>query len=101
MSNESRASRLILVVTARVPDAGIADFNAYEAGVLPLLGEHGGLLERRLVGEEGRIEVHIVSFPTREAFDAYVRDPRRAELAPLLARSGASMTAVEMRDITP
>jgi hypothetical protein len=92
-------SRLTIVVTARVPSAGVADFNAYEAGVLPLLDDHGGRLERRLVGEEGRVEVHIVSFATRDGFDAYRRDPRRADLAALLERSGATVSVVEMRDV--
>lgn len=96
MSSESRAE-LTIVVTATVPDGGLADFNAYEAAVLPLLAEYGRL-QRRLVSEDGRREVHIVSFPSRDAFDAYLRDPRRVSFAPLLERSNATVTAVEMRD---
>lgn len=90
---------VLLVVVARVPADGVAEFQAYEGRVLPLLAEHGGRLERRLRSPDATTEVHVVSFPTAEGFAAYVADPRRAEHSPLLARSGASLELLEVEDV--
>ena len=56
MPDQDRA--LLLALTARIPPAGIAAFQAYEAQVLPLLGMHGGSLQRRLRNDDGTVEVH-------------------------------------------
>jgi Fe-S cluster biogenesis protein NfuA len=90
---------LLLVVVARVPAEGVAEFEAYEGRVLPLLAEHGGSLERRLRSADGTAEVHVISFSSAGAFAAYVADARRAEHAPLLARSGASVEVLEVQEV--
>jgi hypothetical protein len=58
---------------------------AYEDAVVPLLADHGARVEhrgRRALGQDPSlpIEVHILWFPSRSAFDAYLADPRRAAL---------------------
>jgi hypothetical protein len=63
-----------------------ADFNAFEAKVLPLLKDHGGDLMYRIRPHENSFieasgelpyEVHLVSFPGRADFEAYRDDPNR------------------------
>jgi hypothetical protein len=85
-------------VIARIPPDGIADFHAYEAAVLPLLLEHHGKLDRRLVNEDGTVEVHIVSFASSADFESYRTDARRLEHSGLLDRSNAKIELMSMRD---
>lgn len=89
--------RLTLALIARVPAAGVADFQDYETRVLPLLAEHAGKLERRLRNADGTVELHVVSFDSHEALQRFRADPRREAAAPLLQRSGA---AIEMHEVT-
>ncbi len=90
---------MIFVVIARVPAGGVADFQRYEAAVLPRLAEHGGRLERRLRSEDGTTEVHLVSFADAAAFAAFRADPVRVAAAPLLAASGAQTELVPAIDV--
>jgi uncharacterized protein (DUF1330 family) len=79
---------------------------AYEDAVLPLLADHGARVlyrGRRAIGQGESLpfEVHLLWFPNRAAFAAYLADDRRAEL---LARFGDVFTAkqvVELDPITP
>jgi antibiotic biosynthesis monooxygenase (ABM) superfamily enzyme len=93
------AERLTFVLIARVPPDGVASFQAYEEAVLPLLGEFGGLLERRLRNSDGTIEVHIVSFDSDQNFHRYRSDPRRAALSHLFEASAASTERLAMTDV--
>ena len=90
---------MIHVLVARIPAEGVAAFRRYEDLVLPLLAEHGGRLERRLARDDGRVEVHIVWFPSFGAFEGYRDDPARVAHAELLARSGAAAELLELRDL--
>jgi hypothetical protein len=87
------------VVTARVPAEGVDAFRRFEDEVLPLLADHEGRLARRLRSPDGCTEVHLVEFGSPEAFERYRADPRRRERLPLLERSGARMTVVEMHEV--
>jgi hypothetical protein len=91
--------RLTLLLLARLPAGRLADFDAYEARVLPLLAEHGGRLERRLRAVDGSLEAHVVSFPGEAELAAYRADPRRAAAAPLLVASGAAVELLEVLDV--
>lgn len=90
---------ITLVLTARIPAAGVADFQAYEAIVLPLLAVHGGALERRLRNADGTIEVHIVRFASSEGLESFRADPRRTAAQPVLARSGATVEVSMVADV--
>jgi hypothetical protein len=94
------SARLTSVLIARIPSDGVADFQAYEAAVLPLLSEFGGLLERRLRNADGTIEVHIVSFDSEKNFQRFRSDPRRASYAHLLERSSANNERIAMADVS-
>jgi hypothetical protein len=93
------SERLTLVQIVRVPAHGVAAFRRYESLVLPLLSRHGGLLERRLRAADGLTEVHILSFPSRDAFDAYMRDPDRQRHLALKDESAASAELLEVTDV--
>ena len=57
---------------------------AYEDEVLALVPEHGGPVLQRVRsvdGDGGPFEMHLIRFPDQAAFDAYLADPRRAEMA--------------------
>ena len=86
---------------ARVPTRGLEAFAAYESRVLPLLAEHGGKLDRRLQSADGHVELHLVTFPSDEAFVAYRDDERRREQRHLLERSAAAIEVLELYDIGP
>jgi uncharacterized protein (DUF1330 family) len=63
---------------------------AYEDAVLALVPEHGGRMLQR-VRSDGRernpLEVHMLSFPSDAALDAYLADERRVALADLRERA--------------
>jgi hypothetical protein len=74
-------------------------FRRYESLVLPLLPRHGGLLERRLRTADGLTEVHVLSVPSRGAFEAYMRDPDRQQHIALKESSGAAAELLEVTDV--
>ena len=76
--------RLTIVMVADIPPGAATAFQEYESLVLPLLGRHGGLLERRLRSDDGLSEVHIVSFASREGYESYMSDGERQSHRALL-----------------
>jgi len=67
-----------LVAFVRVPPDQAQQLASYENVVLGLLPTHGALVERRWQSADGCTEAHLLSFPSREAIDAFDADPRRA-----------------------
>ena len=88
-----------LAVIIRVPAEGVADFQAYEDAVLPLLPEYNGQLERRLRNAEGTAEIHILRFASAADHRNYRNDPRRAAQIWLLERSAAKAESLTMMDV--
>jgi hypothetical protein len=84
----------------RVPLAGVAAFQAYEAAVPPLLRAHHGALQHRLRAEPGTSEIHVSWFPSVSALNAYRADPRRAAHAARLDASGAVSEVLIVADVT-
>jgi uncharacterized protein (DUF1330 family) len=79
---------LVLVVHLYATDKDVAALQAFEAKVLPLLADHGGQLEVAFAPspefatpQEVPDEVHILRFPSAQAFHAYRADPRHGALA--------------------
>jgi hypothetical protein len=78
--------------------------SAYEDAVLALLPDHGAQVLYRGVraagqGEALPVEVHLLWFPSREAFDAYLADPRRAALMEEHGEVFTEKTVVELDDL--
>jgi hypothetical protein len=90
---------MTLVQIVRIPAEGIAAFQEFESEVIPLLAAYGARLERRLRADGGRIEIHIISMPSRDALDRYRADPARMAALPLLEASGAQAELIEMDDL--
>ena len=71
-------------------------FDLYESAVLPILSDYGGKLLHRIRTEkensysfEGELpyEVHLLVFPSKKEFDAYLGDERRSAYENLLKDS--------------
>ena len=88
-----------LLVQIDLTAADLTAFEAYEAAVLPLLAEHGAVLERRLRAIDDSAETHLIDFPSPAALEAYLADPRRAALAPAWRACGAGASHSEVRDL--
>jgi hypothetical protein len=97
---DRQANPVTGVLIARIPPEGIADFQAYEAAVLPLLPEFNGRLERRLRNQDGTVEMHIVSFASEADFQNYRNDPRRTAQAGLLKKSSAMLERFAMTNVS-
>jgi hypothetical protein len=90
---------VLLVQVVRVPDDGIDDFRRFESAVLPLLPEFGARLERRLRSLDEGVEIHILWFPSHDALQLYLADPRRQESLHLLHRSQAAAELFHVMDV--
>jgi antibiotic biosynthesis monooxygenase (ABM) superfamily enzyme len=97
---DDQANPVTVVLIARIPAEGLADFRAYEDAVLPLLPEFNGRLERRLRNQDGTVEMHIVSFASDADFQNYRNDPRRTAQAPLLEKSSAMLERLPMTNVS-
>jgi hypothetical protein len=84
---------------ADVPAEAVGAFQEYERRVLPLLPGHRGRLERRLRSGDGLSEVHVISFDSREAYEAYLADPVRAGHRPLIESAGVVQRLLEVMDV--
>ena len=96
--------RLILVVTLEVRKDAAATFARFETQAAAILSRWDGKIERVIRLDEeapGRTfrEVHIVSFPDGDAFDAYRRDPELAALKSLRDGAIVSTEIVRGRDL--
>ena len=87
--------RVRVVAVIDVPPAAVAVFQQYEQEVLPLLEQHGGVLERRLRTADGTTEVHVLSFATDVDYRSYRQDPRRQAARGLLDGVEVRQRAVE------
>jgi uncharacterized protein (DUF1330 family) len=68
----------------------------YEDQVLPLLDAHGGRVVQRVRSQDpasGPLEVHILDFPSEQALDEYMADPKRA------SRSALRDEAIERTEV--
>ncbi|MFF8291495.1 GNAT family N-acetyltransferase [Streptomyces sp. NPDC016309] len=75
-----------LAVLLDYPADAVDEATAYEEKALALLPRHGGRLERRLRTADGLSEVHLVRFPTEDAYRAYLADPGRTPDGRITAR---------------
>jgi hypothetical protein len=91
---------LLLAQVVRVPEDGVDDFRRFESAVLPLLPEFGARLERRLRSLDDGVEIHILWFPSHDALQLYLGDPRRQEKLHLLHQSQAAAQLFHVMDVS-
>jgi uncharacterized protein (DUF1330 family) len=81
-------AHVTLVVILTVRREALEQFRAFEAQAAAVMITHGGRIDRTVVVSEAGSpdvikEVHVVTFPSAEAFRAYRADERLRELAHL------------------
>jgi hypothetical protein len=90
---------VIFTFVARVPHHGVDDFLNYERQIIPVVLEHGGRIEQRLRSVDERVEIKIVRFPSRDAYEALVRDYRCLAAQPLLDNSQATVEVFAVTEV--
>lgn len=83
---------VLIVAILTVRKEALETFHAYERHAAAVMAAHGGRIERTVVvapdaSPEVIREIHLLAFPSAEAFAAYRRDPRLAEHAALREQS--------------
>jgi uncharacterized protein (DUF1330 family) len=82
------ASPFVLVAIMGVRRAALDQFRAYEHQAATIMRKYGGAIARTVAVNAAATdalinEVHVVTFPSAEAFAAYRQDPDLARAAPL------------------
>ncbi|MFE9915130.1 hypothetical protein ACFYPG_08205 [Micromonospora sp. NPDC005553] len=91
-----RADELTLVAIVEFAVGAEAAGQRYEDAVLALLERHGGRLERRLHGTDGRTEVHVIRFAGRAGYESFLADPDRAALRAALGEAAPTTRVIEV-----
>ncbi|MET8082484.1 hypothetical protein [Micromonospora sp. NPDC005197] len=89
---------LTLVAVVEYPAGAEAAGQRYEDTVLALLDRHGGRLERRLRGTDGRAEVHVITFDGRAGYESFLVDPERAALRTALGEAAPTTRVIEVHE---
>ncbi len=85
---------MIVVALLTVREGQLAPYQAYERAAAEILARHGAAIERVVVLEGAPYrEMHVVRFPTPEAWSAYRAD---AALAALAAERAAVIASTEV-----
>ncbi|MEU7588952.1 hypothetical protein AB0A95_21995 [Micromonospora sp. NPDC049230] len=90
---------LTLVALVEFPVGAEAAGQRYEDAVLALLGRHGGHLERRLRGTDGRTEAHVIRFAARAGYESFLADPERAALRGALGEAAPTTRVIEVDEV--
>ena len=68
-----------------------AEFDAFEEQAFAIMREHGAKIVEIRTGDpaqqDGPDEIHVLRFPSQQAFDGYRADPRLTSLATLRDQS--------------
>ncbi len=91
--------RVTIAMIAEIPAGAVAAFQQYESLVLPLLGRHGGRLERRRRTDDALNEVHIVSFESQDGYDSYLADKERQSHRSALEGAEVVQRLLRVRDV--
>ncbi|HMJ10038.1 MAG TPA: hypothetical protein VK524_01470 [Polyangiaceae bacterium] len=88
MVTAETAEPLALVVVLTVPLARLEQFRSFEQQAARIMLAYGGRIEQSVVvplpaDPQHLKEVHVVTFPSSDAFEAYRADSELAALAPL------------------
>lgn len=78
---------LYILVRLWIPKDLETEFEAYESKVSRIMARYGGVIERAIrvsrmsEGSDEPFEVHLLKFPSRALYDAYLDDPERRSLS--------------------
>jgi uncharacterized protein (DUF1330 family) len=92
---------IVLLVSLYVHPGREAELRRFETAAARIMARHGGAIERVIrsvtapAGAAPPHEIHVVTFPGREAFAAYRADPELAALAELRQSAIARTEIVE------
>ena len=82
---------LIVVALLTIRPGATLQFHEFESHAARILARFGAVIERTITLEasssDDQREIHVVCFPSKEAFDAYRIDPELASLSELRAAS--------------
>ncbi|MEU9505218.1 GNAT family N-acetyltransferase [Micromonospora sp. NPDC048170] len=92
------AAAVRLVAVVEVAAGAVEAGRRYEDTVLGLLGRHGGRLERRQRTGDGRTEVHLIRFDTRDGYDGFMADPERVALRVELGDAAPATRVLEVHE---
>ncbi len=84
--------RIVVVAQLLVVPDGEEEFVEFETKATRVMSRYGGAIERRIALHRDEdstepSEIHIVSFPDRDSFESYKRDPELESLRPLRMRA--------------
>ena len=97
------AQPFVIVAIMTLHSDSLGAFREYETEAAVLMARYGGAIERTITEEPLNAqsavrEVHIVTFPSREAFQRYRSDPDLAHLADLRTAAIAHTQLIVGRD---
>jgi antibiotic biosynthesis monooxygenase (ABM) superfamily enzyme len=79
---------LYILVRLWVRSGHEAEFEAYERKVARIMARYGGVIECAIRtskapdgGPDEPFEIHVLKFPNKDRYDAYLKDPERLSLA--------------------
>jgi antibiotic biosynthesis monooxygenase (ABM) superfamily enzyme len=78
---------LYIVVRLWIHKGRETEFEAYESKVARIMARYDGVIERAIrvsaasEGSNDPFEVHLLKFPSRARYDAYLDDPERRSLS--------------------
>src|SRR4051812_27599275 len=79
---------LYILVKLWIHSGREAEFEAYERKVARIMARYGGVIERAIRvsrepddGSDKPFEVHVLSFPSQDLYDAYQEDAERRSLS--------------------
>lgn len=81
------AQPLYILVRLWIRGDLVAEFEAYERKVSRIMARYDGVVDRAIrtsrvsEGSDEPFEVHLLKFPSRALYDAYLNDPERRSLS--------------------
>ncbi len=96
----------VLVVQLWIVPGQLAEFERFETAATSIIAGHGGRIERRVAvqgasGSDSPDEVHVVTFPSRAAYEGYRADPALSSLSVLRAKAVLRTVVWEGVDLPP
>ena len=97
---------IVLVAQLWIAPGRTDEFGRFESAAASIMARHGGNIARRISvgaehGSDGPDEVHVVTFPSQAAYQAYRADPELSSLSALRAKAILRTVILEGVDLPP